>query len=64
MDRDVAGQRAGFAELVQRGSQQRGVVPVRRGQHPAERDAAPLDQSDRFMPSFLRSTGLRTPDMV
>src|SRR2546430_340263 len=43
VDSDVIGQRANIIEFVQRGGQQRGVVPVRRGEHPAERDAVPLD---------------------
>ena len=43
MDGDVAGQRADVIEFVQRDGQQRGVMPVRRGEHPAERDALSLD---------------------
>ena len=35
----VTGHRAELAELVQRGRQQQGVVPVRRGQHPVQRNA-------------------------
>jgi hypothetical protein len=42
MDGDVAGQRADVIECVQRGGQQRGVVPVRGGEHAAERDAPSL----------------------
>ena len=48
MDGDVVGQRSDVAEFVQRGGQQRGVVPVRGGEHPAERDAAPLDHERAF----------------
>ena len=59
MDGDVAGQRPDVIEFVQRGGQERGVMPVCRGQHPAGRDALPPAMSDRFMPSLPRSTGLR-----
>jgi len=38
---DVAGQRAELAGLVQ-GGRQRGVMPVRPGQHPVKRDAVPV----------------------
>jgi hypothetical protein len=52
MDGDVAGRRPDVIEFVQRGGQQRGVMPVRRGQHPAERDAAPLDHERPFHAQF------------
>ena len=45
VDRDVLGKRAEVLEFVQRGSQQRGVVAVRGGEDPAERDAPALDQA-------------------
>ncbi len=45
VDDDVIRQRADPVEFVQRGGQQRGVVPVRRGEHPAERDALSLDHA-------------------
>jgi hypothetical protein len=48
MDGDVAGQRPDVIEFVQRGGQERGVMPVRRGQHPAERDALPLNHERPF----------------
>ena len=48
MDGDVAGQRPDAAEFVQRGGQERGVVPVRGGQHPAERDALSLNHERPF----------------
>ena len=43
-----SGQRADLVEFVQRGGQERGVVPVRRGEHPAERDALSLDHERPF----------------
>jgi hypothetical protein len=52
VDGDVIRERADVVEFVQRGSQQRGVVPVCRGEHPAERDAAPLDQQRPFHALF------------
>jgi hypothetical protein len=48
MDRDVVGQRPDVAEFVQGGGQQRGVIPLGRGEHPAERDAAPPDHERPF----------------
>ena len=48
MDRDVIGQRPEIIELVQRGGQQRGVVPVRGGEHAAQRDAVSLDHERPF----------------
>ena len=39
---DIVGQRAEVIEFVQRGGQQRGVVPVRRGEHPVQGDAVSL----------------------
>ena len=52
VDRDVIRERAEVVEFVQRGGQQRGVVPVRGGEHPAERDAVPLDQERPFHALF------------
>ena len=52
VDGDVIRQRADLVEFVQRGGQQRGVVPVRRGQHPAQRDAVALDQEGAFHALF------------
>src|ERR1700677_4825299 len=52
VDGDVAGQRSELLEFVQRGGQQRGVVPVRRGQHPVERDAVALYQQGPLHAEF------------
>jgi len=57
VDRDALGERADAVELVQRGGQQRGVVPVRRGQDPAERDAAPVDQQGPLHAEFSPVNG-------
>ena len=48
VDGDVVRERAEVVEFVQRGGQQRGVVPVRRGEHPAERNALLPDHERAF----------------
>jgi hypothetical protein len=42
VDPDLVRQRAEVIEFVQRSGQERGVVPVRRGQHAVQRDAVPV----------------------
>jgi hypothetical protein len=52
VDPDVIGERAEVIEFVQRGGQQRGVVPVRRGQHAVRRDAVPVGHAGAFHALF------------
>jgi DNA invertase Pin-like site-specific DNA recombinase len=59
VNRDVIRQRAEVIKLVQRGSQQRGVVPVSRRQDPAEGDAAALDQQGPLHAGFAPVNGAR-----
>ena len=45
---DVVRQRAEIIKFVQRGGQRRGVVPIRRREHPVQRDPVALDQQGPF----------------
>jgi hypothetical protein len=41
--------------------QQRGIVPVRPGQHPVQRDAVPVGHAAALQALLARSTGLDDP---
>ena len=62
VNRDVVPQQAELIEFVKRGSQQRGVVPVRGGEYPAQRDAPRFDGSRAIffssakMPALIHSS--------